>query len=248
MDWLLNTPIAHRGLHDKVRAENSFSAYQAAIDRGLNIEIDVHLSTDGVVFVFHDDDLKRVCGVKRKTNSLSSDELKNYHLSGTEDTIPTFVDFLKLVDGKVGLLIELKPCKKYKELCAAVAKDLEGYQGNYAIQSFSPFIVKWFETNHPEMTTGLLSLNYRHYGFIGLIGAKLVSGKYMGMKLDFISFDVEGIEAAKSVQKRHAEGKPLLVWTINTPERLQKAKQYADNIIFELPAFAEGEELRFEKN
>ena len=249
MDWLLNTPVAHRGLHDENKAENSFSAYQAAIDRGFNIEIDVHVSVDGVAFVFHDDDLNRVCGVKRKTNSLSSDELNNFHLSGTADTIPTFKDFLKFVDGRVGLLIELKPCKKYKKLCEQVAADLADYKGNYAIQSFSPFIVKWFETNHPEMTTGLLSLNYRHYGLFGIIGALMVSGKYFGMKLDFISFDAEGIRAAKSVQKRHANGKPLLLWTINTPERLKIAKEFkADNIIFELPAFAAGEEIKFEKD
>ena len=241
MDWLFNTPIAHRGLHDDRLAENSFSAYRAAIDKGLNIEIDVHITTDGTVFVFHDDTLKRVCGIDKHTNSLTAAELGDCHLCGTEDTIPTFADFLKLVDGKVGILIELKTCKNYRRLCEGVAKDLEGYTGNYAIQSFSPFIVKWFETNHPEMTTGLLSLNYRHYGLIGICGALMTSGKYMGLKLDFISFDITGLKAAKSVQKRHREGKPLLVWTINTPERLQLAKEMgADNIICELPAFSDG--------
>ena len=71
-DWLLNTPIAHRGLHDETNPENSMPAFKAAIERGFHIEIDVHLSKDNQLVVFHDANLKRVCGVDRKVKDCTS--------------------------------------------------------------------------------------------------------------------------------------------------------------------------------
>ena len=59
----IGTPIAHRGLHDEIREENSISAFKAAIERGFAIETDVHLLRDGVVAVHHDNSLKRICGM-----------------------------------------------------------------------------------------------------------------------------------------------------------------------------------------
>lgn len=66
-DWLLTTPVAHRGLHDDKLPENSMPAFEAAIRHGFTIEIDVHLSSDGHLVVFHDDNLKRVCGVDKRS-------------------------------------------------------------------------------------------------------------------------------------------------------------------------------------
>ena len=104
MNWLFLTPVAHRGLHDAEKPENSMSAFRAAIEHGFTIEIDVHLSSDGHLVVFHDDNLKRVCGVDKKVAKCTLAELKTMKLKGTEETIPTFDEFLALVDGKVGIL------------------------------------------------------------------------------------------------------------------------------------------------
>ena len=56
--------IAHRGLHDikKGIPENSMKAFEEAIKKGVAIELDVRLSKDGRVVVFHDKPLKRMCG------------------------------------------------------------------------------------------------------------------------------------------------------------------------------------------
>ena len=55
---------AHRGLHSRDRSipENSLSAFRQAAQEGYGIELDVRLSEDGKVVVFHDDTLDRVCG------------------------------------------------------------------------------------------------------------------------------------------------------------------------------------------
>ena len=106
--WLFDRPIAHRGLHDEQYPENSMPAYEQAIAHNFNIEIDVHVSKDGEVVVFHDDNLKRVCGVDKLVKDCTVKELKSYPLANSEYVIPTFKEFLALVDGKVGILCEIK--------------------------------------------------------------------------------------------------------------------------------------------
>ena len=58
--WLFEQPVAHRGLHDDKATENSMASFRNAIERGYNIETDVHLLKSGEVVVFHDNTLKRV--------------------------------------------------------------------------------------------------------------------------------------------------------------------------------------------
>ena len=59
--------FAHRGLHsrDKSVPENSLEAFELASRAGYGMELDVQLSRDGQVVVFHDDTLERVCGVQK---------------------------------------------------------------------------------------------------------------------------------------------------------------------------------------
>ena len=75
---------AHRGLHDNERPENSLAAFQAAADRGLGAELDVHLTKDGQLVVFHDGTLDRVCGRSGKVEKMTAAELMTCRLAGTE--------------------------------------------------------------------------------------------------------------------------------------------------------------------
>ena len=61
-----NKYYAHRGLHDEYAGipENSLPAFKRAVQQQIGIELDVHLSKDGIPVVFHDENLKRVCGVE----------------------------------------------------------------------------------------------------------------------------------------------------------------------------------------
>ena len=104
----LSTPIAHRGLHDEKFEENSMPAFQAAIDHGFGIETDVHLLTDGVVAVHHDNSLKRTCGKDVKIETLSSKDLKDYPSDFGRYDIPTLPEMLNLVAGQVLFLLNLK--------------------------------------------------------------------------------------------------------------------------------------------
>lgn len=63
-----HTMIAHRGLFDNhsEAPENSLAAFRKAVDQGFGIELDVQLTKDGKLVVFHDFDLKRMCGIHKK--------------------------------------------------------------------------------------------------------------------------------------------------------------------------------------
>ena len=83
--------IAHRGLHgtdNGIVPENSLAAFRRAAEKGYPIETDIHLTKDGRVAVFHDDDLKRMCGDARKPEELTLAELKELRLAGTEESAP----------------------------------------------------------------------------------------------------------------------------------------------------------------
>ena len=102
---------AHRGLYDKAAGipENSMEAFSRAVARGFGAELDVHLLRDGTLAVFHDSDVKRMTGREGYLEDLSADELKNYPLDGTRETIPQFKDVLALFAGTgLPLIVEVK--------------------------------------------------------------------------------------------------------------------------------------------
>lgn len=230
-DWLLKTPIAHRGLHDDKIPENSISAFKKAISKGYLIETDVRLSKDGKIVLFHDDDLLRVCGVNGKVCEFTYEELQSFHLQDSEEKIPLLSDLLDLAGETTGLLIELKSDGQ-GVLEKAVDDELKKRSGLYAVQSFHPYSVKWFKENSPLIPRGLLatanlpkSLNV----FIRFALKNLLL--YKKIEPDFISYDELSINR-KLVQKKPV---PILAWTIRSKERERELlkKDLAVNVIFE---------------
>lgn len=158
---LRNWNYAHRGLHDAHRPENSLSAFQAALDHGYGIELDLHLTKDGDLAVIHDSSLKRTAGSDVVVESLTVDELKNYALLGSNEPIPMFSQVLQLYEGKAPLIVELKPMNNnHVALCEAACKQLDEYNGLYCIESFDPRCIRWLRKNRPELIRGQLSENW----------------------------------------------------------------------------------------
>lgn len=148
---------AHRGLHNEARPENSLAAFRAAVDAGLGMELDIHLLKDGQLAVIHDSSLQRTTGAEVRVEDLTADQLANYHLGGTEQTVPDFRQVLALVDGKVPLIVELKSVSNnYKELCESACNMLESYEGPYCIESFDPRCVYWLRKHRPHIIRGQL--------------------------------------------------------------------------------------------
>ena len=95
--------------------ENSLPAFRRAVEAGYGIELDLHLTTDGQLVVFHDDTLDRVCGVSGRVDESSYPELQQLRLSGTDETIPLFSQVLEVVAGKIPMIVEVKYQKNYPE-------------------------------------------------------------------------------------------------------------------------------------
>ena len=152
---------AHRGLHNQARPENSMSAFRAALDKGYGIELDVHLLKDGNLAVIHDSALKRTTGAEGKVEDLTTEELTNYRLNGTQETIPQFRQVLDLFAGKAPLIVELKvDGSNYAALCEKTCAMLDAYQGAYCIESFDPRCVIWLKKHRPDIIRGQLTENF----------------------------------------------------------------------------------------
>lgn len=161
MERFLYRPYAHRGLHDlsEGRPENSLAAFAAAADAGYGMELDVQITKDGKLVVFHDDTLTRMCGVEGYVKDRTLAELTSLTLAGTQERIPTFDEVLRLVDGRTPLIVEIKGLSGDMEVCRLVREALKGYRGDYVIESFNPYYVRWWRKNAPEVIRGQLSAN-----------------------------------------------------------------------------------------
>ncbi|MGI6667848.1 MAG: glycerophosphodiester phosphodiesterase family protein [Bacillota bacterium] len=154
--WLRNTPIAHRGLHDEAIEENTLAAFAAAIAEGYAIELDVNLTKDGVPVVIHDNDLSRLMGLDTSVSDMLLDDLKKESLKRSGEKVPTLGEALALIAGQVPVLIEIKNFGWPGRLESEVLNALDGYSGEYALQSFNPLVCRWFAKRDAKQVVGLL--------------------------------------------------------------------------------------------
>lgn len=157
---------AHRGLYrcDQTIPENSLVAFRLAVEAGYGIELDLQLSRDGDVVVFHDDSLSRICGVPGNVSDYGTEELRHFCLFETEEGIPLFSEVLRLINGRVPMIIEFKTSERNTLLCKKAIAELDTYHGPYCIESFDPRILLWFRRNRPNILRGQLACNRKKYG------------------------------------------------------------------------------------
>lgn len=234
VDFLLKPAIAHRGLWNEKLPENSLGAFENAVKHGYSIELDVKLSRDGVAIVFHDDDLFRMTGQKGKISDFDAIYITSLNLLGTQYKVPTLKETLRLVNGRVPFLIELKTSHNRSAHVKAVIEDLKSYRGKYAIQSFDPFVLLDFKKYAPNIIRGLLgTLKYDDMPAIKKYILKHMVFNVIAQP-DFISYQNEYMPNKLVNNCRHKKYcKAVIVWTIRSKEEAEKAKAYADNIIFE---------------
>ena len=240
---LIAKPIAHRGLHNKKSGiiENSFSAFENAINAGYFIECDLQLTKDNQAIVFHDDSLERLCEQQRNIADIDLAEAKNITLknSTNKDKIQSFAQMLEQVNGQVAIFIELKAQQGERNiiLAKAAVEALRNYRGDAAIISFSPIIlgaVKKFGFQNPT----------------GIVVEKFTSDSaktklswlerfylrhmlhFFTSKFDFIDADHKALDLPiiKFLQKL---GFFTICWTIKSQNQSDIALKKCDQICFE---------------
>ena len=229
---------AHRGLHDGNTGdtpENSLTAFELACREGYGIELDVQLSKDGEVMVFHDYTLIRMTGVDKKLCELTAAELCELKLADTEQRIPTFSQVLELVGGRVPILVELKGESFDTALCPKVAEMLSQYEGDYCIESFNPLLIKEMKKHLPESYRGLLYTNAcrdKKKATLINVAVSLMLLNFLA-KPDFIAFNKadRGSLPVKLTTRFYRATR--FVWTVKTAEELDVAHENREHPIFE---------------
>ncbi len=229
---------AHRGLHGNGVPENSMSAFRLALQKGYGIELDIHLLKDGGLAVIHDAALKRTTGCDGSVEDLTTAELTNYHLEGTEDTIPRFQEVLELFAGKAPLIIELKAERgNHAALAEAACKALEGYSGVYCIESFDPRCIQWLRKNRPEIIRGQLSENFltaKSTNLSGLLRFALTNLLTNFLtRPDFIAYKFEDRNGLAPWLCRHWWHAQPVSWTIRSQKDFDTAVKEGSLPIFE---------------
>ena len=231
---------AHRGLHDNEGGvpENSLAAFRRAMDNGYGCELDVQFTKDKQLVVFHDNDALRACGVDRPVYELTYDELHALSLFGSDERVPLFREVLDEVAGRQPLIVEIKAEELdtawYREVCEATRAALADYTGDYCIESFHPYVVRWVRKNMPDVIRGQLVSGYPTYRqdlsvILSFIMAYLMTN--VTTRPHFIAYDERYAGAPLQLARRL--GAMSVVWTVRTPERHAEMERTQDAIIFE---------------
>ncbi len=230
-EWLTQWEYAHRGLHQEGAPENSLAAAEGAIARGMGIECDIQRSRDDHPMVFHDWELARLTGETGQTIDLAAEALEALSLLGTGQHPVKLATFLEKVAGRVPLLIEIKSLPGYdvEWTCASVAWLLDSYLGAVAVMSFDPRVPIWFAGNAPAAPRGLVGTDSFENGFQGVWRDAAVLAD---AQPDFLAIDVRDLARPEAAAWREA-GRPLLTWTVRSPETRAAGLAHADALIAE---------------
>ncbi len=235
-DPALMCDYAHRGLHGDGIPENSLAAFARACEQGHGIELDVQLSRDGVVMVFHDATLVRMTGREGKLCDYTAAELQEMKLAGTDQTIPTFAEVLSLVYGRVPLLVELKGETTNVALCPKVAALLRDYAGPFCIESFNPILLGEMKKHMPAVFRGMLYTNLCHekkkYSVLNILLTAMALNAIA--KPDFIAYNQHYRDSLPVKLTTKLYGAPHFVWTTRGDSERERARALGEHAIFEL--------------
>lgn len=228
---------AHRGLHNAQRPENSMAAFRAALQKGYGIELDIHLLKDGNLAVIHDHPLVRTTGAEGKIEDMTTEELQNYRLEGTEETIPTFRQVLELFRGKAPMIVELKAIDgNHGALVEAAMVQLKDYPGDYCVESFDPRCVRYLKEHYPDVVRGQLTENFiAGKGELPWVIKFILTHQLFNFLLqpDFVAYKFTDRKNLGNFLVRKYWGTQGVTWTLKTPEEHKAAVEEGWLPIFE---------------
>lgn len=231
--------FAHRGLYDNSTdcPENSLNAFQKAVDNGFGIELDTQLTKDKKVVIVHDASLKRNCGIDKTVQECTYEELQTYKLFDSDQTIPLFTDVLKVIDGKVPLIVEVKVEKDYKETTVKGQAILDKYDGDYVAESFNPQVVRWYRKHRPDIIRGQLAYNSMRDKDSKLSKSLkfILSNTLFNFETgpDFIAYDCRNYHHICNLMAKYVYRIVTIAWTIKSQEELTKKEKFYDLLIFD---------------
>ena len=230
--------ITHRGFYDNEGIpENSLPAFRKTVRNGMGTELDVQLTKDGRLVVFHDHSLKRVCGIDKVLTDCTYEELQQYPLLNTEERIPLFEDVLKVLKPDTPLIIEIKPEGDAIRTCEETVQLMKNYDYTYIIESFNPLVVRYLKNRHPEIIRGQLAYNMlddkeNKYSFIIKFACTNMLTNIL-TKPDFIAYHVHSPYNLSFMICSKIFRAECVAWTVQNEKDLAYARKYYQQVIFD---------------
>jgi len=236
-------PIAHRGFHnaDDGIIENTPSAIVQAMDKQFAVEVDVQETADGEALVFHDYTLDRLAEGTGPVIGQTASELTGIHMKTGSDRLWLLQDLFDLVGGKVALVIEIKSLMRrdaQADFVRRVADQVAGYRGPACIKSFDPDMLSVAKSHRPGVLRGIVADGARpgpDYARFSRVDRFILRHILHAPRTrpHFISYGVNDLPKAGPSLLRSGFGLPLMCWTVRTRDQRDKARRYADQIVFE---------------
>ncbi|MCR5707915.1 MAG: glycerophosphoryl diester phosphodiesterase membrane domain-containing protein [Ruminococcus sp.] len=224
---------AHRGC-SKDAPENTLYAFDKALESNTDyIELDVQLTKDEQLVVFHDEKLDRATHGKGKLSDYTYDELQELNVISKyvseEDfpdaRIPLLTEVFELVGDEKLFNIEIKDHGDTNLTVEKTVEAIKEYdiEGSCYVTSFSYSALKKVKQLDPDIKTGL-------------IANVATTTAFMQMKnIDALSMNHLLVNATV-VNNAHQNGKRIFVWTVNSQSEMEKMMALGvDNIITDCP-------------
>ncbi len=232
--------VAHRGASG-VAPENTLAAFSRAVADGADaFELDVRLTADNTVVVFHDRTLARTAGGKGRVSDATAASIRRlsagrwFSDAFADERVPFLEEALDLAGGRVGVNIELKfdsrreaPGPLVRRVCGIVRESR--HQGSIIITSFHHAALALQRSIAPEIGTGIL---------VYPPGVPTTSGVRLAGRIGAAWLVYSGGNIRKSfVARAHEAGLRTMEYTVNGPVRLKRAVRYGvDGVITNVPA------------
>ncbi len=219
--------FAHRGLARDV-FENTLSAYQAALDAGVDgIEIDVSMTSDGRLVCFHDEDLMRISGVKDGLRSTRYQDLRSIPLEGHE-RVPTLDEAFDVIGTQVPIILDVKHARKLDlAIVEPLARLLRRRQADASphvtVSSFNYLILDRLVAALPWVRTGFLFAPDSPHATVGMW--KRFSKLYHAVH------PARALVSSLSVEKWKRRGWSVVTWTVNEPDEARRVADAGVDVI-----------------
>ena len=214
--------------------ENTIPALENAIQsKAAYAEIDVQQSKDGKLYILHDTSFKRTTGIAKQIWEVSAEEINTFdagsyfspEFEGTK--IPTLEEMMKVADGKIKLMIELKKNGHENELEQQTVELIQRYkfQNQCAIASMDLSVLQKVKELDPSLITVYI--------------APVVYGDiYTVSYIDIVSVEATFVNT-KMIKQLHEHHKSIFVWTINKDDELKRILSMdIDGIVTDNPELA----------
>lgn len=230
--------IAHRGFYNNTDVpENSLLAFKKAVENDYGIELDIQITLDDKLVVFHDTSLKRMCGIDKDLIDCTYDELLQYPLLDTDHKIPLFSEVLKCLKKDTPLVVEIKPDGRYIETTKKTVELMRQYDGLYNMESFNPLVVRYLKDNEPDIIRGQLSYNYiddensKLNIILKFVATHLLYNFYC--KPDYVAYDINNMNnlSFRIISKLYKS--ECVAWTVKSKKELDQAHRYYQTFIFD---------------